>query len=102
MEEFTDIPDTALAAQLRSQLQMGLLSSAQLQSASGKSQASVSRALASLGADVVPLGKAQHTRYGLLRDIQGSQPATHFYHPDRRQHPALGHIALAVRPMAAR
>jgi hypothetical protein len=58
-------------------MQRGLLSSAEMQRATGKSQPSMSRALAALAPQVQALGRARGTRYALLRDIVGhaaSQP----------------------------
>ena len=71
MKKSIHTPDAPPSVLLRSLLQSGLQSSLQLQRASGKSQASVSRALANSGTDVITLGKAQHTRYGLLHSIRG-------------------------------
>lgn len=54
----------------------GLLTSAQLQQATGKSQATISRALVALEPDVVPIGKARSTRYALpksIMDFSGEQ-----------------------------
>lgn len=47
------------------------LSAAELQRGTGKSQASVSLAMASLGERVTKLGAARSTRYALVRDILG-------------------------------
>ena len=52
------------------------LSAAQLQTATGKSQASTSLALKQLGAQVLKLGAARSTRYALTQDILGL-PARH-------------------------
>ena len=54
-------------------MQGGLASSQELQALIGKSQATVSRALAALSAEgVVALGRGRATRYGLCRPILGS------------------------------
>ena len=52
------------------------LLAAQLQAATGKSQASISLALKQLGAQVHKLGAARSTRYALTQDILGL-PASH-------------------------
>ncbi len=52
------------------------LSAAQLQAATGKSQASISLALKQLGEQVVKLGAARSTRYALTQAILGL-PASH-------------------------
>lgn len=49
----------------------GLLTSAELQSATGKSQATLSRALKQLLPQVQALGKGRGARYGLVREIMG-------------------------------
>lgn len=49
----------------------GLVSSKELQAATGKSQASISRALAELSARIVKVGGARSTRYGLPKLIRG-------------------------------
>lgn len=49
----------------------GLLSSAELQVAVGKSQPTLSRALQRLGSDVVAFGQGRSTRYGRLAPILG-------------------------------
>jgi hypothetical protein len=51
--------------------QRGVLTSAELQIATGKSQATLSRALKQLLPQVQALGNARNTRYGLVRDIMG-------------------------------
>jgi len=52
-------------------MQRGLLSSAEMQRATGKSQPSMSRAIAALAPQVQAIGRARGTRYALLRDIVG-------------------------------
>ena len=49
----------------------GLLTSAALQNVTGKSQATLSRALKQLLPQVQALGKGRGSRYGLVRDIMG-------------------------------
>lgn len=49
----------------------GLLTSAELQSATHKSQPTLSRALKQLSAQVQALGKGRSARYGLVREIMG-------------------------------
>lgn len=49
----------------------GLVSSAELQRLSGKSQPTVSRALRGLSRELVQLGQGKRTRYGLPRPIRG-------------------------------
>jgi len=51
--------------------QKGLVSSQELQDATGKSQATVSRLLDELSSRVLVLGKARATRYGLPKSIRG-------------------------------
>ena len=51
--------------------QQGLVSSPELQRATGRSQASVSRLLEGLASRVLVLGKARATRYGLPKSIRG-------------------------------
>lgn len=53
----------------------GLLSSAEIQAITGKSQATVSRLLADLGGQVIALGQARAARYGVPKSIHGT-PAT--------------------------
>ena len=61
-----------LAEHLRALLSQGPpLSTRQLQSATGKSQPSISLALANLGRDVHQLGAARSTRYALTQSILG-------------------------------
>lgn len=67
-----DRPEISLATALRSLLATrGLLSSTELQRATGKNQSTVSRALTGLAPEVQAIGRARATRYGLLRDIMG-------------------------------
>lgn len=64
--------DISLAAVLQALLaQRGILSNAELQSATGKSAATLSRALKQLLPQVQALGNARNTRYGLVREIMG-------------------------------
>ena len=49
----------------------GVASSQQLQEATGKSQATVSRLLADLSGQVLAFGRARATRYALPRPIRG-------------------------------
>ena len=49
----------------------GLVSSAELQRALGKSQASVSRLLSGMSGDCLRLGRARATQYGLPKSIRG-------------------------------
>ena len=63
-------PVTDVEIEIRGVLQTrGLLTSVELQRATGKSQATVSRALAALEPDVVSIGKARSTRYALPKSI---------------------------------
>ena len=65
-------PTIALAEQLRALLaQGGVFTAQQLQSATGKSQPSISLALAKLGPAVCKLGAARSTRYALAQPILG-------------------------------
>lgn len=67
-----NIPDTQVASAVRALLATrGLLSSVELQRATGKTQSTVSRALAALAPAVQAVGRARATRYALLRDIMG-------------------------------
>lgn len=64
--------DISLAAVLQALLaQRGILSNAELQIATGKSAATLSRALKQLLPQVQALGNARNTRYGLVREIMG-------------------------------
>ena len=64
--------DIALAAVLQALLaQRGMLSNAELQKTTGKSAATLSRALKQLLPQVQALGNARNTRYGLVREIMG-------------------------------
>jgi HipA-like C-terminal domain len=64
--------------------QRGLLTSAELQSVTGKSQATLSRALKQLLPQVQALGRGRGTRYGLTRQIMGhaAQQALYFVNAD--------------------
>ena len=65
-------PVLALTEHLRALLAHGGACTAQqLQSATGKSQPSISLALGKLGSDVCKLGAARSTRYALTRPILG-------------------------------
>ena len=65
-------PTIALAEQLRALLaQGGVVTAQQLQSATGKSQPSISLALAKLGPAVCKLGAARSTRYAAAQPILG-------------------------------
>jgi HipA-like C-terminal domain len=65
-------PELLLTDTLRALLaQAPSLSMAQLQAATGKSQPSISNALAALGGQVHKLGAARSTRYALTKDILG-------------------------------
>ncbi len=65
-------PKIDLPEHLRALLaQGGVLTAQQLQSATGKSQPSISLALAKLGSDVCKLGAARSTRYALTQPILG-------------------------------
>jgi len=62
----------ALTVQLRSLLaERGPLTAQQLQTATGKSQPSVSLALGKLGQEVCKMGAARSTRYALTQPILG-------------------------------
>ena len=65
-DAFIDLTD-----HLRALLQGPPLTARQLQSATGKSQPSISLALAKLGAEVCKLGAARSTRYALTQPILG-------------------------------
>jgi hypothetical protein len=65
-------PTFTLTDQLRAILaQGGVFTAQQLQNATGKSQPSISLALAKLGPDVCKLGAARSTRYALTQTILG-------------------------------
>jgi len=65
-------PTISLTEHLRALLtQGGTLTAQQLQNATGKSQPSISLALAKLGAQVCKLGAARSTRYALTQTILG-------------------------------
>jgi HipA-like C-terminal domain len=64
--------------------QRGLLTSAELQSATGKSQATLSRALKQLLPQVQALGKGRGARYGLVREIMGRAAQQPIYLTDER------------------
>lgn len=62
--------------------QRGLLTSAELQSATGKSQATIARALKQLLPQVQAIGKARGARYGLMREIMGRSAQQPIYLTD--------------------
>ena len=67
-----NLAESALEAAIIARLAAGeLLSSVQLQRATGKSQPTLSRALRGLSGQVVGLGQGKSTRYGLARSIRG-------------------------------
>ena len=67
-----NIDDLRLVHAVRALLATGPdLSAAQLRSATGKSQSSISLALLGLGGEVQKLGAARSTRYALTQDILG-------------------------------
>ncbi|MEO8060700.1 MAG: HipA domain-containing protein [Burkholderiales bacterium] len=67
-----NLAESALEAGIIAHLAAGeLLSSVQLQRATGKSQPTLSRALSGLSGQVVALGQGKSTRYGLARPIRG-------------------------------
>ena len=67
-----NLAESALEAAIIARLAAGeLLSSVQLQRATGKSQPTLSRALRGLSGQVVALGQGKSTRYGLARSIRG-------------------------------
>jgi HipA-like C-terminal domain len=68
--------------------QRGLLTSSELQSATGKSQATLSRALKQLLPQVQALGKGRGARYGLVREIMGraAQQALYLTSAEGRVH----------------
>lgn len=74
---------TGLSAQLRALLrEHGVLSSIELQRLTGKSQATISRALAKLSPDVVTIGRARAARYALPKTIMGWPGAVRIVHID--------------------
>lgn len=64
-----DISLTSLVKTLLAE--RGLLSSAELQSVTGKSQATLSRTIKQLSPQVLALGKGRGARYALVREIMG-------------------------------
>ena len=79
-----NLAESALEAAIIARLAGGeLLSSVQLQRATGKSQPTLSRALRGLSGQVVALGQGKSTRYGLARSIRGlaAQQALWFTNP---------------------
>ncbi|WP_284619390.1 HipA domain-containing protein [Aquabacterium humicola] len=60
-----------LAVLAELQARGGVASSAELQAALGKSQPTLSRLLAGLSSQVLPLGRGRRTRYGLARPMLG-------------------------------
>ena len=87
MDDSQNAPDATVAAALRAAVAArGIASSAQLQAALGKSQPTVSRLLAGLGAELVVVGRGRRTGYALPRPILGAggrQPL-HWVHEDGR------------------
>jgi hypothetical protein len=73
----------------------GVASSAELQQALGKSQATVSRLLAELSSQVIPLGKARAARYALPHSIRGlaAQQPVHWTDEDGQVR-ALGTLSF--------
>lgn len=78
----TDILDPAAAALLTHLRARGLVTSAQLQTALGKSQPTVSRLLRSLGPQVLALGQGRSTRYALPHTILGLPAQQPLYFTD--------------------
>ena len=58
--------------QLLALLRTGVKTAKELQQALGVSQPTLSRLLAGMGGQVVALGRARQTRYGLPRDVRGA------------------------------
>ncbi len=88
----------ALEAELRRTLdRLGVATAAQLQAALGRSQPTVSRLLAALGAEVLVLGRGRRTRYALARPHPGLPPRLplHWVHADGRIE-AWGSVAVAA------
>ena len=73
MDDSQNASDTADTAALRAAVAArGVASSVQLQAALGKSQPTLSRLLASLGAELVVVGRGRRTGYALPRPILGA------------------------------
>lgn len=72
-DDDTDAGDGPLADRLLAALRLrhGVATSAQLQQALGKSQATLSRVLRSLGAEVAVLGRQRSARYALVQPLLG-------------------------------
>jgi DNA-binding transcriptional ArsR family regulator len=88
----------ALEAELRRTLdRLGVATAAQLQAALGRSQPTVSRLLAALGAELLVLGRGRSTRYALARPHPGLPPRLplHWVHADGRIE-AWGSVAVAA------
>jgi DNA-binding transcriptional ArsR family regulator len=88
----------ALEAELRRTLdRLGVATAAQLQAALGRSQPTVSRLLAALGAELLVLGRGRSTRYALARPHPGLPPRQplHWVHADGRIE-AWGSVAVAA------
>jgi HipA-like C-terminal domain len=80
-------PDIDLETALRATLaRLGVADSAQLQVALGRSQPTLSRALAALAGDLVVIGAGRRTRYGLPQPIHGlpARQPLHWVHEDGR------------------
>jgi len=67
-------PDALQTTLLGALAERGLATSAELQTFSGKSQPTVSRALRGLSKQLVTLGQGKRTRYGLPQPIRGLAP----------------------------
>jgi DNA-binding transcriptional ArsR family regulator len=88
----------ALEAELRRTLdRLGVATAAQLQAALGRSQPTLSRLLAALGAELLVLGRGRSTRYALARPHPGLPPRLplHWVHADGRIE-AWGSVAVAA------
>lgn len=90
------MPDTPAHFELLAALnRLGVATSAQLQTALGRSQPTLSRLLRELSAEVLALGRGRRTRYGLPRPILGApavQPLV-WVHEDGRAE-AWGQLAF--------
>jgi hypothetical protein len=93
-----DTTGHALEAELRRTLdRLGVATAAQLQAALGRSQPTLSRLLAALGAELLVLGRGRSTRYALARPHPGLPPRLplHWVHADGRIE-AWGSVAVAA------
>ena len=87
MDDSQTDPESVDTAALRVALAArGVATSAQLQAALGKSQPTVSRLLATLGPDLVVVGRGRRTGYALPRNILGAagRQALYWVGPDGR------------------